>query len=38
MPTSAWVMAIAIGIVLYGGLGICIRIAIRKSKEQEGEE
>jgi len=38
MPTSAWVMAIAIGIVLYSGLGICIRIAIKKSREQEGEK
>ncbi len=38
MPASAWIMAIAIGIVLYGGLGICIRIAVRREKEQKGEE
>jgi hypothetical protein len=38
MPTSAWVMAIVIGIILYGGLGVCIRIAVRKSKEQKSEE
>lgn len=35
MPLSAWIMAIVIGIILYGGLGVCIRIAIRKSKEQK---
>ena len=37
MPTSAWVMAIVIGIVLYGGLGICIRIAVKKSREEKAE-
>ena len=37
MPTSAWVMAIAIGIVLYGGLGICIRIAVKKSREEKAK-
>jgi len=38
MPPSAWVMAIAIGLVLYTGLGVCIRIAIRKSREQQEEK
>ena len=34
MPASAWVMTTVIGIVLYGGLAWCIRIAVRKSKEE----
>jgi hypothetical protein len=37
MPVSAWIMAIVIGLVLYGGLGWCIRIAIRKEKERSAE-
>ena len=36
MPASAWIMTILIGIVLYGGLGWCIRIAVKKSKEEGG--
>jgi hypothetical protein len=34
MPASAWIMTILIGVVLYGGLGWCIRIAVRKSREE----
>ncbi|MCP4545048.1 MAG: MetS family NSS transporter small subunit [bacterium] len=30
MPTSAWIMLIFGCLVLYGGLGICLRIATRK--------
>lgn len=37
MPVSAWFMAIVIGLVLYGGLGWCIRIAVRKEHERHGE-
>lgn len=37
MPMSAWVMAIVIGVVLYGGLGLCIWIAVKKEREQKGE-
>jgi hypothetical protein len=35
MPASAWIMAIIIGLVLYGGLGYCIRIAVRKEHEAQ---
>ena len=35
MPTSAWIMALLIAIVLYGGLGWCIRIAVKKSREEK---
>jgi hypothetical protein len=37
MPTSAWVMGIAIAVILYGGLGLCIGIAVKRSREQKGE-
>jgi len=37
MPVSAWVMAIVIGLVLYGGLGWCIRTAVRREREHRGE-
>ena len=37
MPVSAWIMAIVIGLILYGGLGWCIRIAVRKERERRGE-
>jgi len=37
MPTSAWIMSILVAIILYGGLAFCIRIAIRKSKQNEGK-
>ena len=30
MPLSAWIMFIFGCVVLYGGLGLCITIAIRK--------
>jgi hypothetical protein len=38
MSTSAWITTIIIGIILYGGLGLCIRIAMRKTREQKWEE
>ncbi|MBD3366952.1 MAG: MetS family NSS transporter small subunit [Candidatus Eisenbacteria bacterium] len=34
MPTSAIVTAIIVGLVLYGGFFWCVRIAIRKSREE----
>ncbi len=37
MPTSAWIMSILVAIILYGGLALCIRIAIRKTRESEGK-
>ena len=37
MPTSAWVMDIVIGVVLYGGLGICIGIAVKRSREEKAK-
>lgn len=37
MPASAWIMTIVIGLVLYGGLGWCIRIAVRRERERSGE-
>jgi len=37
MPASAWIMAIVIGLVLYGGLGYCIRIAVKKEREHRGK-
>ncbi len=37
MSTSAWITSIAVAIVLYGGFAICVRIAIRKGKENEGK-
>jgi hypothetical protein len=38
MPVSAWIMTIVIGIVLYGGLGWCIRAAVKREREHPGEE
>lgn len=37
MPLSAWIMSIAVTIVLYGGFFWCIAIAVRKSKEDREE-
>lgn len=36
MTASAWIMTILIAAVLYGGLAWCIRIAVRKSREEKG--
>ncbi len=36
MSTSAWITSIAVALVLYGGFAICVRIAMRKSKEDRG--
>ncbi len=33
MPLSAWLMFIFGCVVLYGGLAVCIGIAIRKGKK-----
>ena len=30
MPVSAWIMLVFGCLVLYGGLAVCIRIALRK--------
>jgi hypothetical protein len=38
MPASAWIMAIVIGLVLYGGLAWCIRIAVKRERDRPGEE
>jgi len=35
MSTSAWITNILVALVLYGGFAICVRIAIRKGKENE---
>ena len=34
MPLSAWIMLIIGCLVLYGGLALCIGIAVRKSKKK----
>lgn len=33
MPLSAWIMLVFGCVVLYGGLAVCIAIAMRKRKE-----
>jgi hypothetical protein len=38
MPLSAWIMTFAIGIVLYGGLGWCIAVAVRKTREERRDD
>ena len=35
MPTSAWIMLIIGCLVLYGGLAMCIGIAMRSAKEKK---
>lgn len=37
MSASAWITNILVALVLYGGFAICVRIAMRKSKENEGK-
>jgi len=34
MPVSAWIMLVFGCLVLYGGLGICLFIAMRKRKRE----
>jgi hypothetical protein len=41
MPTSAIVTAVIVGLVLYGGFFWCVRIAMRKGREEadpDGDE
>ncbi|MCF7976280.1 MAG: MetS family NSS transporter small subunit [Phycisphaerae bacterium] len=33
MPISAWIMFVFGSLVLYGGLAVCIGIAVRSSKK-----
>lgn len=37
MSLSAWITSIAVGIVLFGGFGWCVRIAVRKEREKREE-
>lgn len=34
MSASAWIMSIVVALVLYGGLGWCIAIAVRRTRER----
>jgi hypothetical protein len=34
MSLSAWIMSIVVAIILYGGLGWCIAIAVRRGREE----
>jgi len=38
MPISAWIMLIIGCLVLYGGLAVCIGIAVRSSRQKEGKK
>jgi hypothetical protein len=35
MPISAWIMFIFGSVILYGGLALCIGIAVRSSKAKK---
>ncbi|MCP4452810.1 MAG: MetS family NSS transporter small subunit [Planctomycetes bacterium] len=35
MPTSAWIMFIFGSVILYGGLALCIGIAVRSSNKKK---
>jgi len=37
MEWSAWVMLVFGAVVLYGGLGICLAIAIKKSRGNKAQ-
>ncbi len=37
MSLSAWITSIAVGIVLFGGFGWCVAIAVRKGREKRDE-
>ncbi|MBN2566017.1 MAG: hypothetical protein JXB46_09945 [Candidatus Eisenbacteria bacterium] len=34
MSLSAWITNIIVAAVLYGGLGLCISVAVRKGREE----
>jgi len=34
MPVSGWIMFVVACIVLYGGLGLCILIALKKTNKK----
>lgn len=35
MPVSAWIMFIAVSLVVYGGFALCLVIAVRKGRERD---
>ena len=37
MSLSAWITSISVGIVLFGGFGWCVAIAVRKGREKRDE-
>jgi len=37
MSLSAWIMSIAVAVVLYGGFAWCVAIAIRRSREDRDQ-
>ncbi len=37
MPLSAWIMLVFGMLILYGGLALCIGIAMRSSKQKKAE-
>ncbi len=37
MSLSAWVTSIAVGIILFGGFGWCVAIAVKKTREERAE-
>jgi hypothetical protein len=37
MSLSAWIMSIAVGIILFGGFGWCVAIAVKKGREEREE-
>ena len=37
MSLSAWITSIAVAIILYGGFGGCVAIAVRKTREQRAQ-
>jgi hypothetical protein len=34
MSVSAWITNIIVAVVLYGGLSLCIAVAVRKEREE----
>jgi len=37
MSASAWITAIVVALVLYGGFAWCVAVAVKKGKEQKEE-
>ncbi len=37
MSLSAWITSISVGIVLFGGFGWCVAIAVRKEREKRDQ-